>query len=63
MEIQSEGEKLCYPYFEFEILDKLILEQMNPENAEFCLNHENVSSWYMISLPQETAISPCISGK
>jgi hypothetical protein len=60
MEIQSEGEKLCYPYFEFEILDKLILEQMNPENAEFCLNHENVSSWLMISLSQRTRIQKSI---
>ncbi len=63
MEIQSEGEKLCYPYFEFEILDKLILEQMNPENAEFCLNHENISSWYMISLSQRARIQNSIVSK
>ncbi len=51
-----DSNKFDCPNYDFEILDNLILEQLNPEHSGFCISSENLDYWNDISLSQKEFI-------
>ena len=51
-----DSNKFECPNYDFEILDNLILEQLNPENSGFCISSENLHYWNTISQLEKSVI-------